>query len=380
MTDTLFTIQEHNEYNDYDKLYPKTHASLIVNPPQATGARIDVLCLPASSGIVVNLSGQKTASATTDSNGKCSFEGLDYGEYTISATISGSEKSETVSIDASKIYDISLGISKTLNDNSWEVISAVSKAGLASTYWSVGDAKAVTLNGTLASGKTINKNLYVYIIDFNHTPSSSSGTPDGISFCGFKSAQTNGIELALVDGQYNESTSRSTGFIMYTSGTNVGGWKNSYMRYSSLGSVKTSGSTYTSSTAVTKPLSNSLMSCMPSDLRAVMQLMYVYSDNIGGNSAPTPTITSDYLILPSEFEVYGASTASDKTKQSQYTYWAQGNTRIRYNSNNNNNNAVWWLRTPLQSNSASFITVLATGFTSISAANRSLGIAPIFKV
>lgn len=380
MTDTLFTIQEYNEYNAYDKLYPKTHASLIVNPPQATGARIDVLCLPASSGIVVNLSGQKTASATTDSNGKCSFEGLDYGEYTISATISGSEKSETVSIDASKIYDVSLGISKTLNDNSWEVISAVSKAGLASTYWSVGDAKAVTLNGTLASGKTINKNLYVYIIDFNHTPSSSSGTPDGISFCGFKSAQTNGIELALVDGQYNESISRSTGFIMYTSGTNVGGWKNSYMRHSSLGSVKTSGSTYTSSTAVTEPLSNSLMSCLPSDLRTVMQLMYVYSDNTGGNSAPTPTITSDYLILPSEFEVYGVSDASDKAKQSQYTYWAQGNTRIRYNSNNNNNNAVWWLRTPLQSNSASFITILATGFTSISAANRSLGIAPIFKV
>ena len=96
MTNTLFTIQEHNVYNGYDGLYPKTHASLIVNPPQATGARIDVLCLPASSGIVVNLSGQKTASATTDSNGKCSFEGLDYGEYTISATISGSEKNEAL--------------------------------------------------------------------------------------------------------------------------------------------------------------------------------------------------------------------------------------------------------------------------------------------
>lgn len=61
MTDTLFTIQEHNEYNAYDKLYPKTHASLIVNPPQATGARIDVTCSPASAGIVVNLSGQKNS-------------------------------------------------------------------------------------------------------------------------------------------------------------------------------------------------------------------------------------------------------------------------------------------------------------------------------
>ena len=386
MTDTLFTIQEHNEYNGYDKLYLKTYASLIVNPPQATGARIDVLCLPASSGIVVNLSGQKTASATTDANGKCSFENLDYGEYTISATIGGSEKSETVNIDASKIYDVGLGISKTLNDNSWEVISAVSKAGLASTYWSVGDTKAITLNGTAGSLSLSNFSTYVYILDFNHDKSSSNGTADGITFGTFKTALSDGIDVALRDAYYNSAVgSSTTAFKFYAAYSNSGGWKSSYMRYTILGSTNTANSNATLTTA-TSPVSNTLMSCLPSDLRTVMRPMYIYSDNTGGgsNTASYVTGTLDYLPLLGECEVFGEkggnANSAEQNYQIQYQYYKSGNSKIKRSYNSTTTQVVWWLRSSSIVNNKTFCSVGSDGNTAVSRTDGSETVAPMFKV
>ncbi len=376
----LYTIQEHNEYNAYDKLYPKTHASLIVNPPQATGARIDVLCLPASSGIVVNLSGQKTASATTDSNGKCSFEGLDYGEYTISATISGSEKSETVSIDASKIYDVELSInaSATLNDNDWATISAVSGAGLANNYWNVGDTKAINLNGA-ASKLSLNTTLYCYILGFNHDKSSASGAKDGITFGTFKSATSNGIDVCLISGYSDDSD-----FRMNTTNTNSGGWKNCDMRYNILGSTNTQNGDATSTTA-TSPKANTLMSCLPSDLRAVMRPMYVYTDNTGGGSdtASYVTGTLDYLPLLAEYEVHGArnyANSAEQNNQTQYAYYKNGNSKKKFNYSDISSAMYWWNRSPYCINSYGFCIVDNSGNATGFIANISSGVAPMFKI
>lgn len=378
MTDTLFTIQEHNEYNGYDKLYPKTHASLIVNPPQATGARIDVLCLPASSGIVVNLSGQKTASATTDSNGKCSFEGLDYGEYTISATIGGSEKSETVNIDASKIYDVGLGISKTLNDNSWEVISAVSKAGLANNYWNVGDAKAINLNGT-ASKLSLNTTLYCYILGFNHDKSSASGATDGITFGTFKTATSGGTDICLVSGYSDDSD-----FKMNTTATSSGGWKSCDMRYNILGSTNTQNGDATATTA-TSPKANTLMSCLPSDLRAVMRPMYIYTDNTGDGSDMASYVTGalDYLPLLAEFEVHGTRTyanSAEQNNQTQYAYYKNGNSKVKYNYSDTSSAMDWWNRSPDCIARDNFCGTDDNGATEVLGADFSFGVAPMFKI
>ena len=51
----------------------------------------------------------------------------------------------------------------TLNDNSWDVISKVSESGQAANYWSVGDRKEITLNGTVGTLSLSNTTLYVYI-------------------------------------------------------------------------------------------------------------------------------------------------------------------------------------------------------------------------
>lgn len=388
MTDTLFTIQEYNEYGGHDKLYPKTHASLIVNPPQATGARIDVTCSFASAGIVVNLSGQKTASATTDSSGKCIFEKLDYGEYTISATIAGTEQSKTINIDASKIYDVELiSVSTTLNDNDWATISNVSNAGLASNYWSVGDSKAVTLNGDVVVPTFVialslsSYSTCVYILDFDHDMSSANGTKDGITFGTFKTAVSNGVDVALLSSKYS---SEGNYFGMNTTGTNSGGWKNSYMRYTVLGSTNTQNSDATATTA-TSPKTNTLMSCFPSDLRAVMRPMYIYTDNTGGgsNTASYVTGTLDYLPLLAEIELFGVrnfANFGEQNYQTQYQYYKNGNSKVKYSHVNISSSVLYWGRSPYYYNSREFFTVSKNGAATAVSANYSYGVAPIFKV
>ena len=388
MTDTLFTIQEQNEYDDYDKLYPKTHASLIVNPPQATGARIDVLCLPASSGITVNLSGQKTASATTDSDGKCSFEGLDYGEYTVSATVGGSEKSETVSIDTSKIYDVTLGISKTLEDNDWATISAISKAGLAESYWSVGDTKSVVLTGQVGNLVYNNYAVNAFILDFNHDKSDENSEPNGITFGTFENSEDSSwTEYAFTEGNYGTIGSTIPyWFLINTLAQNTGGWKSCEARYSLIGSTDTVEADASSTTA-TSPVEHTIMSLFSDDVRAVMKPMYIYTDNTGNQQDADLTGTIDYLPLLSEFEIWGKTTYSS-TKESnllkQYAYYTLGNSKKKYRVNKNNISAKWWCRSPCRVDKVQFCLVdlgsTNAPYAGISNPRYSYGIAPMFKV
>ena len=364
MTDTLFTIQEHNEYNGYDKLYPKTHASLIVNPPQATGARIDVLCLPASSGIVVNLSGQKTASATTDSNGKCSFEGLDYGEYTISATIGGKEQSKTINIDASKIYDVELGIraSATLNDNDWATISNVSSAGLASNYWNVGDTKTIIINGQVGNTTFSNLSIDAYILGINHNAELEGN--NRIHFCiGKVGSKT----VGLIDSQYSQYPMTSSGYLSMSYGesnTNSGGWNGCYMRNSVMQWIK---------------------NALPIDLQNVLKTVTKYTDNTGDTSTSSSNVTAatETVCLEAEFEVQGTrsfANSYEQNKQKQYDYYKNGNSKIRYKYNDTNSAVYWWNRSPFSGNSNNFCRVDTGGAAGSSESRLCRAVAPCFYV
>ena len=364
MTDTLFTIQEHNEYNAYDKLYPKTHASLIVNPPQATGARIDVTCLPASAGIVVNLSGQKTASATTDSNGKCSFEKLDYGEYTISATIAGTEQSKTISVDASKIYDVELGInaSATLNDNDWATISNVSSAGLASNYWNVGDTKTIILNGQVGNTTFSNLSIDAYILGINHNAEIEGN--NRIHFC---IGKVDNKTVGLIDSQYNLYPITSSGYFSMSYGdsdTNSGGWEGCYMRSTIMYAIK---------------------NVLPTDLKNVLKTVTKYTDNTGGgsNNSSNVTATIETICLEAEFEVQGVrdyANSHEQNSQRQYDYYKNGNSKIRYKYNDTDSAVYWWNRSPSSDNSTYFCVVDTGGSANINASRLCNAVAPCFYV
>jgi hypothetical protein len=83
---------------------------------------------------------------------------------------------------------------KTLNEYTWNEISQISTLDAAAAYgFKVGDAKEVTLNGSVGYGSTArtfsNQKYWVYIIGINHNEAKEG---KGIAFQGFKTAQSGG--------------------------------------------------------------------------------------------------------------------------------------------------------------------------------------------
>ena len=261
-----------------------------------------------------------------------------------------------------------------LNQASWAYISQQSLAGNAKNLWAVGDCKKIKLSGT-ASALSLDTELYVYILDFDHDSSTVGGTKDGITFGTFKTALTDGIDVALYS---------LNGFDMNTSSTNSGGWKNSNMRNTVLGSTNTQNGDATAA-ATASPVANSLMSCLPTDLRTVMRPMCIYTDNTGGGSdtASYVTPTIDFLPLLAEFEIYGARTFANSTeqnKQVQYAYFKNGNSKKKYRHSDQSTTSYWWSRSPRSSYSDSFCMVNYLGSANSSGSRTSYGVAPMFKV
>lgn len=269
--------------------------------------------------------------------------------------------------------------STVLNDNSWETISAISAAGTGANYWSVGDAKTITLSGTVGT-VSLNADYNVYIIGFNHN-SDKEGT--GISFGGFETTDATHKQLCLVDSSYNSYTSSATVFTMNTSNTNSGGWKNCKMRKTILGSTDVANGDATSA-AITNPASGTLMAAFPADLRAVLKPITKYTNNVGNSSAASaisPTV--DYLPLLSEYEVFKShayANSNEDTYQAQYQYYANGKSKVKYQHSSKSNTAYWWLRSPNASNSAGFCNVSTDGAVDYASAHRSYGVAPAFLV
>lgn len=265
-----------------------------------------------------------------------------------------------------------------LDQASWDYISKQSLAGNAKNIWAVGDCKKIKLSGT-ASKLSLNTELYVYILDFDHDSSTVGGTKDGITFGTFKTALTGGKDVCLMSGYSDDSD-----FRMNTTNANSGGWKNSDMRYNILGSTNTQNGNATATTA-TSPKSNTLMSCLPADLRAVMRPMCVYTDNTGGGSdtASYVTTTIDFLPLLAEFEIHGTRTSAnsaEKNNQTQYAYFKNGSSKVKYRHDSQSSAGGWWSRSPYSTSSRTFCTVTSGGSAGGNRADSSNGVAPAFKV
>lgn len=268
----------------------------------------------------------------------------------------------------------------TLNDNSWAAIHSVSGTG--ASYWSIGDCKAVTVNGTVGT-QAVNGTYYAYIIGFNHN---SSKEGNGITFGTFKTALSGGTDICLVDSYYNSYSTNGTKYfnMNHSSNTNSGGWKGCDLRYDVLGSTNTNDGDATATTA-TSPVANTLMAALPSDLRAVMQPMTIYTDNTGGgsNTASNVTASVDYLPLLAEYEVFGTRTnanSSEQNYQAQYAYYSAGNSKVKYRHSSTSSTALWWGRSPYYNFSGTFCIVDTNGGANFNVARNSYGVAPAFRV
>ena len=325
------------------------------------------------SGASVTLKKGGTTIATKTSNGTAVFTVTETGAYTVTATKNGQTTSGSVNVvSGTTSYSLTLSfVSSTLNNNEWSVIKSVSDAGQGANYWSIGDRKAVTLNGTVGKLSLSNVTTYAFIIGFNHNASVEGA--NRIHFQLAKTALSGGTDVCLCDSSYNSNVSTTGYFSMNSSNTNSGGWKSSQMRTNICG---TSLSSY----------SGTIIAVIPAALRAVLKSVTKYTDNTangGGSTASYVTATTDYFFLLSEFEVFGSisyGNTNEKNKQAQYAYYSAGNSKIKYKHNGTSTAARWWLRSPFASISNYFVVVNADGTVSYYAASRSLGFAPGFCV
>lgn len=315
------------------------------------------------SGAIVTLKKGGTTIATKTSNGTTVFTVTETGTYTVEATKSGQTTSGSVNVvSGTTDYTLTLSfVSSTLNDNEWSTIKSVSDAGQGANYWSIGDCKEITLNGTVGALTLSNYTTYVFIIGFNHN-ASVEGT-NRIHFQLAKTALSGGTDIALYD--------ESAGFKMNIKDTNSGGWSASNMRKSVCG---TSLSSY----------SGTILAVIPTALRTVLKSVTKYTNNTGNSSAASAvTATTDYFFLLSEYEVCGelvASNTNEKSKQAQYSYYSAGNSKIKYNHGETGTAVNWWLRSPASNGLDSFMIVYKYGSASYYPANFSLGFAPGFCV
>lgn len=262
-------------------------------------------------------------------------------------------------------------ISNTLASNSWATIRAVSDVGKGSNYWSVGDAKGITINGKVGTTTISNLAISVFILGFNHNASREGGNR-----IHFQIGKINGTLVGLVDGNYGNYTSTTGAFTMNTSNTNSGGWNNSHMRKTVLGS---------NSASATSPADNTLLAALPADLRAVMKPATKYSDNTGGGSdaASYVTSTTDLLPLLSEFEYHGArsyANSAEKNYQAQYDYYKAGNSRVHYKHNATGTAALVWCRSVFSGSTGLFCLVYSDGSAGTDGAAYSWALAPCFFV
>ena len=262
-------------------------------------------------------------------------------------------------------------IGTALNDMTWEQIRAISDAGKAADYFNLGDTKTITINGKVGNTTFSNLSIDAFIIGFNH-----NSAREGANRIHFQIGKINGTLVGLVDGNYGNNTSTTGAFTMNTSYTNSGGWNNSHMRKTVLGS---------NSTSATSPAANTLLAALPADLRAVMKPATKYSDNTGGGSdtASYVTSTTDLLPLLSEFEYHGARTyanSAEKNYQAQYDYYKAGNSKVHYKHNATGTAALAWCRSVRSSYSNYFCRVNSDGSASYYTADYSWALAPCFFV
>ena len=334
-----------------------------------TGTELSIVVTVTSGAVVTATKGSTTVSGTSV-NGVCTLVVPEAGTWSVKATL-GEQTSKAKNVFVVDSYAVKLSFaSSTLNNNDWATIKSVSDAGQGANYWSIGDRKAVTLNGTVGNLSLSNVTTYAFILGFNHNAIIEGA--NRIHFQLAKAALSGGTDVCFHDSSYNSIVSTTGFFSMNSSNTNSGGWESSQMRTNICG---TSLSNY----------SGTIIAVIPAALRAVLKSVTKYTDNTGNGSTvdSNVTATTDYFFLLSEFEVFGSisyANANERHIQAQYAYYSAGNSKIRYKHDDTSTPANWWLRSPTAKYSYRFALVSVGAESYYSYAPYSSGFAPGFCV
>ena len=171
-----------------------------------------------------------------------------------------------MAITAYSTYSVNIPLySATFADNSWADIQAAVQAGLAASYWEVGDSKAVTLNGGVGNLTFSNETYYAFILGFDHNSLYEGTKKLHMAF----GKNAGGTQIAFIDSNYTNNA--ANGFVMNTTAANSGGWNNCYMR---------------------QTICLQFLNVLPSDLQSIITACTKYSDNTGGGNNTASYVTA----------------------------------------------------------------------------------------
>lgn len=221
-----------------------------------------------------------------------------------------------------KVSSITLpSIGTTLSSMSWDDINKIVEFSDPRNYFSIGDVKTVSINGT---------NYNVKIYDFYH---------DDLADESGKAAITFGLANCLTGTNNMNSTN-----------TNVGGWKECARR---------------------SALNSTFFELLPSDLRNIIKT--VLKKTSAGNQSSTIETTEDKLFFFSEVELFGSTTYSKPGEGTQYPIFTNNSSRVK-KLGDSGSTTYWWERSPYASNATYFCLVYTDGSANYSSASYSYGL------
>ena len=295
---------------------------------QALAKLTGITYVLAGNGVTVTATnGDITKTAVASSDGIAEFSGLTYGDWELTATVSGSKKTKTISIDTLGVRYLSL---LSLNDVSWAQINTLGAAGVLGKIFALGDTKDVTLSGI--------GTVTLQIADFDHDYLSGATTAN-------KAAVTFLCKNLLYQT-----------YQMNSSNTNNGGFPSS---------------------ALCSTLNGSIYNALPSDLKAVIKTSYKWYGT--GNGTTNGKWSGHKLWLPLTFEMFGESSYSPTTERTtgnarQYPIFTDNASRIKKMNNGGGSASYYWLASPYASNSDRFCIVNSGGSSYNFGASNSYGV------
>lgn len=286
-----------------------------------TGVTPKLIVTTSAGSAVTATKGSKTVSGTAGADGTCTLELSEAGEWSVTSSLNGNSKTQTVLIGMQTV-DIRL-LDSVFANNRWEKIIAACRSGSVPGSWVVGDSKTMTINGA---------NYQIDIIGKSHDDYTDGSGKAPLTF------QLHDCYADVED--------------MNSSNTNSGGWKNSEMRTTDLPAI---------------------LALMPTEVQNGIREVSKKT-SVGGASSMIEAV-SDKLFLLSEVEIFGSTSHSEAGEGTQYAYYKAGNRKVKKVSGYDH---VWWERSPRASNATDFCCVSSGGVDYSNYASKSYGVAFAF--
>lgn len=254
-----------------------------------TGVTPKLVVTTSAGAAVAAIKGSKTVSGTADTDGTCTLEIPEAGEWSVTSTANGLSDTQSIVIGTQSMSLFS--VDPVFANNSWAGVVTACRRGTVPSTWVVGDSMPMTIGGT---------DYQVDIIGKSHDD------------------YYDGSGKAPLTFQLHDCY--GTGYGMNDTETVIGGWKSSKMRTEYLPSI---------------------LALMPESVKNGIR--EVSKKNAA--TASSIVTSADKLFLLSEIEIFGSRVVSAAGEGTQYSYYANGNMSGGEKVKTMNGAAVtWWQR------------------------------------